>query len=132
MRRTAAALAALLGLGFGLPCVYAIWFFATYGYVWTFLGFPTYGDGPFTTIGIATTVPLLVAFLVVCVLELVAAWALWRTTRPGTVLGLALLPVELAFWIGFALPVGPPAGLARAALILASIALARRRERQSD
>ena len=29
-----------------------------------------------------------------------------------------LLPVELLFWIGFALPVGPPLGLARALVLL--------------
>src|SRR5213076_2999544 len=30
--------------------------------------------------------------------------------RAGAVLALALLPVEFAFWIGFALPVGSPVG----------------------
>jgi hypothetical protein len=33
------------------------------------------------------------------------------------VLAVALLPFELAFWIGFALPLGPPLGLARAILV---------------
>ncbi len=50
-----------------------------------------------------TTVPLLVAFLVVCVAELVMGWLLWRGRRSGTVLAFALLPFELAFWVGFAL-----------------------------
>jgi hypothetical protein len=121
MRKAASVLAAVPGLGFGLPCVFGIWFFATYGRVWIFVGFPTYGDGPFTSVGIPTTVPLLVAFLVVCVLEVVAAWALWRGRRLGTVLALVLLPFELVFWIGFALPFGPPLGLARVALVLARL-----------
>jgi hypothetical protein len=121
MRKAAAVLAAVPGLGFGLPCVFGIWFFATYGQVWIFVGFPTYGDGPFMSAGIPTTVPLLVAFLVVCVLEVVTAWALWRGRRLGTVLALALLPFELVFWIGFALPFGPPLGLARVALVLANL-----------
>ena len=47
MLRAAAALAWVTGLGFGLPCTYAIWYFADRGEVWTFLGFPTYGGGPF-------------------------------------------------------------------------------------
>jgi len=38
--------------------------------------------------------------------------------RAGAVLAPALLPVEFAFWIGFTLPVGPPVGLARTALVL--------------
>jgi hypothetical protein len=60
MVRAAAALAWLAGLGAGLPCIYAIWYLADRGDVWTFLGFPTYGGGPFEDIGIKTTVPLLV------------------------------------------------------------------------
>jgi hypothetical protein len=42
--RTAALHAWLVGLGFGLPCVYAIWYFADQGLVWTFMGSPTYGE----------------------------------------------------------------------------------------
>jgi len=116
--RTAAVLAWFAGLCFGLPCTYAIWYLADHGAVWTFLGFPTYGSGPFEDIGIQTTVPLLVLFLLVCAAELTAGWLLWRRRRAGAALALALLPVEFAFWIGFALPLGPPAGLARTALIL--------------
>jgi hypothetical protein len=82
------------------------------------LGFPTYGGGPFEDIGIATTVPLLVLFLLVCAAEAAAGWWLWQHRRAGAVLALALLPAEFAFWIGFALPFGPVAGLARTVLVL--------------
>jgi hypothetical protein len=74
--------------------------------------------GPFEAIGIRTTVALLVAFFVVCGLEVVTGWLLWRGLRAGAVLAVALLPIELAFWIGFALPLGPPLGLARAILVI--------------
>ncbi len=82
MSRTATMRAAALfawtsGLGFGCPCVYAIWYSADRGHIWTFLGFPTYGGGPFEDIGITTTVPLLGLSLLVCVAELVAGWMLW-------------------------------------------------------
>ena len=117
MTKLAAVLSWLLGLGFGLPCVYAIWFLADRGRVWTFLGFPTYSQGPFEDIGLATTVPLLVAFLLVCVAEVVVGWLLWQRRRAGGVLALALLPLEFAFWIGFALPLGPVVGLARTVLL---------------
>ncbi len=40
----------------------------------------------------------------------------WRGR--GRILSLALLPVELVFWIGFALPFGPGLGLGRVALSL--------------
>jgi hypothetical protein len=72
-------------------------------------------------------------FLVVCAAELVSGWLLWRCRRAGAVLALALLPVEFAFWIGFALPLGPPAGLARTALILLGwSSLSRRRAQPAD
>lgn len=116
--KLAAVLSILVGLGFGLPCAYGIWYFSRAGEVWTFLGFPTYGEGPFEAIGIQTTVLLLPAFLVVCGLEVVMGWLLWRGLRAGAVLAVALLPLEFAFWIGFALPLGPPLGLARAILVI--------------
>jgi hypothetical protein len=118
MVRTAGVLAWAAGLGFGLPCVFAIWHFANHGGVGKLMGFPTYGGGPFEDIGIRTTVPLLVAFLLPCAAEVVAAWLLWNRLRSGAILALALLPVEFAFWIGFPLPVGSATGLARTVLIL--------------
>jgi hypothetical protein len=116
--RIAALLAWLAGGGFGLPCVYAIWYFAQHQAVWTFLGYPTYGDGPFQDAGIATTVPLLVSFLLLCLAEVVTGWMLWRNHPTASIVSLALLPVEFAFWIGFALPLGPLLGLTRTALVL--------------
>jgi hypothetical protein len=41
-------------------------------------------------------------------------------------LALALLPLELLFWVGFALPLGPVAGLARTVLVLMSWSSLRR------
>src|SRR5262249_39736443 len=133
MMKAAAVLAWITGLGFGLLCPYAIWYLADRGEVWTFLGFPTYGEGPFEDIGIETTVPLLVVFLLVCVAEAAAGWLLWRHRRAGAVLALALLPLEFAFWIGFALPYGPPVGVARTVLVLLVwSSLRRRRARLAD
>jgi hypothetical protein len=125
-KRTAGVLAWFLGLGFGLPDVFGIRYFAQHGNVWTLMGFPTYGNGPFARVGIPTTVPLLVAFLVVCVAELVMGWLLWRGRRSGTVLAFALLPFELAFWVGFALPFGFVFGAARSVLVIVAL-LGRRR-----
>ena len=118
MTRAAAVLAWVLGLGFGLPCVYGIWFLADRGYVWTFMGFPTYDTGPlFQDVGLEPTVPLLVAFLLVCLAEIVLGVMLWQRRRAGAALALGLLPVELMFWIGFVLPFGPVFGLARTVLV---------------
>ncbi|MGH8824110.1 MAG: hypothetical protein ACRDVN_06510 [Jiangellaceae bacterium] len=67
-----------------------------------------------------TSVPLLVAFLLVCAAECVAGWLLWGGHRTGAILALALLPLELVFWVGFALPFGPIVAEARTVLILMS------------
>ena len=106
-----------LGLGFRLPCVFAIRHFAQTGEVWTFLGFPTYGNGPFERIGVQTNTAVLVAFLFVCIAEVAVGLMLWAGTPNALIVSYALLPFELAFWIGFALPLGPLLGIARTGLL---------------
>lgn len=118
MVRTAAVLSYILGLGFGIPGAYGTWYFAKQGEIWTFLGFPTYGGGPFERIGIQTSVPLLIGFVLVCVLEILVGWLLWRGLEIGGVASIVLLPFELSFWIGFALPFGPLLGIPRTILVL--------------
>lgn len=71
------------------------------------MGFPAYGRGPFERIGIPTTIPLLAAFLLVCILEGVAGYLLWGGYKSGAVLALVLLPAGGVFWWGFALPIPP-------------------------
>jgi hypothetical protein len=125
--RTAAVLCWLPAVGFGPLCIPAMASIARGDGVWTFLGFPTYGGAAFEQLGIPTSVPLLAAFLLVAVAEVIVGALLWRRRRAGFVSALALLPVELVFWIGFALPFGPVVGVARTALVL--IALRRRGQR---
>jgi hypothetical protein len=83
-------------------------------------GSPTYGDGPFERIGVPTTVPLLVAFLATCLIQLVGGGLLiWL--RPS---GFVVLPVGMlltaTFWWGFDLPLA----WLNAALTLAFLAVA--------
>ena len=113
----AAAAAGVAGLGFGLPCLAGLRHLATTGEVWQFLGFPTYGEGPFECVGIHTTVPLLGAFLAVCTAEVGLAIAIMRRATWAPKASRALLPFELAFWIGFSLPFGYVFGLARLLLL---------------
>ena len=82
------------------------------------MGYPAYGRGPFERYGIQTTVPLLAGFLLICVLEGVAGWLLWRGHKSGAVLSLAVLPVGAIYWWGFALPYPPILALVRTILIL--------------
>lgn len=116
--KTASVLAWVTGLGFGLPGVYGIAHLARHGTVAKFMGFPTYGEGPFERAGIESTVPLMSAFVGVCAAECVAGGLLWRGRRLGARLSLALLPVEAAFWIGFALPIPPVFAAVRTASVL--------------
>ncbi len=117
--RAAGSVCLLLGLGFGLPCVFGIRHFTQTGEVWTFMGFPTYGAGPFERFGVPTTTPLLVAFLAVCVAEVALGAKLWTSASYAPTVSYWLLPFELTFWIGFALPLGPLLGASRVALLLA-------------
>jgi hypothetical protein len=119
--RLAGVLSWLLGLGFGLPCVYGTWYFARNREVWTFLGFPTYGKALFAKHGIETSVPLLVGFLVVCGAEVVIGGLLWQQSQLGAWLGLALVPVEAVFWAGFALPLGFVLGAVRTGMIVVAL-----------
>ena len=82
------------------------------------LGFPAYGRGPFERVGIPTTVPLLAAFLLVCILEAVAGVLLWGGHRSGAMLAFVLVPVGGVFWWGFALPIPPLVALVWSLLIV--------------
>jgi hypothetical protein len=110
-------LAWVAGFGFGLPGAYGAAYLTRHAEVWTFLGFPTYGGGPFEAWGLPT-LPMQMAFVIVCVAELVAGNLLWVGHPAGRTLSLALLPVEMFFWFGFALPFGFVLGAARAALTM--------------
>lgn len=82
------------------------------------MGFPTYGRGPFEHLGVPTSVPLMAAFLTLNAADVVEGVLIWADAPCATIISLALVPFEFAFWIGFALPFGPPVGIARVVLLL--------------
>jgi hypothetical protein len=117
MRVAAAACSLVLGVGFGLPGFVGALHLARTGEVWKFLGFPTYGSGPFERWGVPTSVALVAGFVLVCAAELVLG-VMILADAPGTkAFAIALLPFEFAYWVGFALPFGPPLGIARTVLL---------------
>ena len=64
--------------------------------------------------------PLLIAFLFVCSLEVAAGWLLWGS-KAGAILALAAaLPLGGIFWWGFELPIPPILAVARTVLIVLS------------
>lgn len=116
--RAAAVLHWFIAVGFGVFCIPAIRNLLTGRDIPIVMGFPAYGRGPFERLGIPTTVPLLAAFLLVCILEAVAGFLLWGGLISGAVLALALVLPGAIFWWGFALPIPPVFGLIWTLLIL--------------
>ncbi len=116
--RMASVLCWISGVGFGVFCPPAIWSVMTGRGVPVVMGFPAYGGGPFESVGLRTSIPLLVGFLLACAAEAYAGWLLWGGHRSGAVVALALLPVSAVFWWGFSLPFGPLLAAIRTALIL--------------
>ena len=101
--RIAAVLTAVSAFGLGIPCIMAIRnLSAGLGIPYVF-GYPAYGGGGFERHGIATSIPLLIGFLVICIAEAYAVWLLWggykqelswdSFSSPGAV-----------YWWGFDLP----------------------------
>lgn len=105
--RGAAILQGFIAVGIGVFCFPAIRNLLAGRDIPLVMGFPAYGRGPFERVGIPTTVPLLAAFLLVCILELVAGVLLWDGHRTGAVLSFVLLPMGGIFWWGFSLPIPP-------------------------
>ena len=103
--RAAAVLLWINGVGFGVCCLPGIRNLLAGRDIPMILGFPAYGRGPFERHGVSTTVPLLVGFLLVCILECVAGWLLWSGHTSGAVLAMVLLPFGAIYWWGFALPI---------------------------
>jgi hypothetical protein len=66
---------------------------------------------------VPTSVALIAGFVLLCAAEL-ALGVMILADAPGTnVFAIALLPFEFAYWVGFALPFGPPLGIARTVLL---------------
>jgi hypothetical protein len=116
--RVAAILHWVIAVGLGVFCVPAIRNLLIGRDIPMVMGLPAYGRGPFERVGIPTTVPLLAAFLLVCILEAVAGVLLWGGHKSGAVLALLLVPVGGVFWWGFALPIPPISALVWTILIL--------------
>lgn len=116
--RLAALLLWFNAVGFGLPCLKAIGHLLSGRDIPYIMGFPAYGRGPFERYGLETTVPLLVGFLVVCLLEGLAGWLVWRGKRRGAILSLIITPAGVVYWWGFALPFPPIFAIARTSLIV--------------
>jgi hypothetical protein len=117
--RIDAVLTWVYAAGFGLPAIPIAIYHLNTGGLPTFFGmFPMYGGRWSDRVTPGVFAALLVAFLLVLIVTSFAAWLVWRGLRVGAVMSLALLPVEIVFWIGFDLPVPWFFGIARVVLLL--------------
>jgi hypothetical protein len=117
--------------GFGIPAIPVGVYLLNKGRLPTFMNlFEMYG-GPWSSrVEPPTFVALLSAFFGVTALNAWSGWLLWRGKKAGAVLNLSLLPIEVGFWLGFALPIPWLVGGARAALVAASWSSLEDRRRQ--
>jgi len=90
---------------FGSPVIPNVAYLLQNGTLPAFLDLFTMYGGPLTVrLSEGSLVGALLAFLVVTQVAAWAAWLLWNGSKVGAIIGLALLPLEAMFWIGFALP----------------------------
>lgn len=118
--RIAAALVWISGVGLGVPCIMAIRNLASGRDLPLVFGFTAYGGGAFERHGLNTSIPLLLGFLLILLVEIPAGWLLWEGYKAGGILSLGLLVPAAVYWWGFDLPYPPIAAFFRAILILLS------------
>ena len=87
---------------------------------WLWDLFPMYGGPWWDAMTINEFVASLGAFVAVNAVVAAGGILLWTGRRAGAWLSLAPLPLEVAFWIGYALPFPPLIALLRVALVVAA------------
>ena len=107
--------------GFGIPAIPVGVYLLRRGSLPSFLGlFDMYGGPWANRLDDGHFVVALVGFAGVTAASAWAAWRVWRGSRRGALAGVALLPVEAVFWIGFALPIPCLVAAVRVALLAAA------------
>lgn len=98
-----------------LPPMYYAYVHRTFPVVW---GIRLLDGGPFGKLGIDGALLAGVMFIIVSAFKLLAAYWLWNSRMDGAILELILIGLSAIFWYGFALPFGPPVGVAQIVLII--------------
>jgi len=84
----------------------------------TWMGIKLLDGGPFGKLGIEAAILAGIIFIIVSALKLLAAYWVWNSRMDGAILELILLGLSAIFWYGFALPFGPPIGVAQIILFI--------------
>jgi len=117
--RTSAVLMWVVAAAFGLPAVPVAVYLLRHGQLpWFGDLFPMYGGPIDAWVGTTGYAVLILLFGILTLIEAAIAALLWNGRPAGAVLSLALLPVEIAFWAGFALPIPPLVAAVRLTITL--------------
>ena len=118
--KASAAIMWAVSLSFGLPAPFVAAYLLRERKLPIFIGqFPVYGGGYLERWSPEAFSVALGLFTALSAVELFAGVLLWHGQKLGGFVALALLPIEIAFWAGFALPIPPALGLVRIGLLLA-------------
>ncbi|WP_353952726.1 hypothetical protein V6K52_04585 [Knoellia sp. S7-12] len=108
-------------VGFGLPAIpIAAYVRSERALPWLWDLFPMYGGPWWDALTVNQFIATLLAFAGVTGVVAVGGVLLLSNRRLGAILAVAPIPVEVAFWIGFALPIPPVMAVARVALVVAA------------
>jgi hypothetical protein len=118
--RVSAVLTCLIEVDFGAPAPFVAGYLLKNGKLPTFLGlFPMYGGPFFERSSARSFVVSLAVFAAICTVGVFAGALLWNGAKLGAHMMIALLPIEAAFWVGYALPIPPIWALLRFGFLLA-------------
>lgn len=118
--QASAVLMWLVAAGFGIPTPFVASHLLRERTLPTFMGlFPMYGGGLFDRLSPEFFAVLLGLFMAVCALQVYAGWLLWNGQLLGALIALAVVPIEVVFWVGFAVPFPPLIAVARLGLLAA-------------
>jgi len=110
----------LVAAGFGIPAPFVASHFLRERTLPSFMGlFPMYGGGLFDRFSPEVFAVLLGLFTALCALEAYAGLLLWNGQLIGALITLVLLPIEVVFWAGFAVPIPPLIAIPRVGLLAA-------------
>ena len=110
----------LVAAGFGIPAPFVASHFLRERTLPSFMGlFPMYGGGLFDRSSPEVFAAILGLFTALCALEAYAGWLLWNGETVGALMTIALVPIEVVFWAGFAVPIPPLIAVARLGLLAA-------------
>lgn len=116
--RGAAVIFWLIAAGFGLFAIPTAAYLLEHRELpMTMFGFRAFGGGWFERFSPEVFAILLAVFVGLSAAEAFAGWLLWSGSRAGGILTLVLLPFEIAFWSGFAVPIPAVAAVVRLGLL---------------